>query len=75
MTFVRIYAGSFMMGSPAMELGRGDDEIRHEVTLTQAFYMQTTEVTQGQRHAMMEQNPSHFQNFRLAWPLPYRQRY
>jgi formylglycine-generating enzyme required for sulfatase activity len=62
MTFVRIPAGTFMMGSPATELGRDEDEIQHEVTLTQAFYMQTTEVTQGQWQALMGQNPSSFQN-------------
>jgi hypothetical protein len=43
-------------------LGREDDEIRHEVTLTQDFYMQTTEVTQEQWQAVMGQNPSYFPN-------------
>jgi formylglycine-generating enzyme required for sulfatase activity len=43
MTFVRIPAGAFMMGSPVSELGRDDDEIQHQVTLTQDYYMQTTE--------------------------------
>jgi formylglycine-generating enzyme required for sulfatase activity len=62
MTFNLISAGTFMMGSPATELGRQADEIQHEVTLTQAFYMQTTEVTQGQWQAVMGQNPSRFQN-------------
>jgi formylglycine-generating enzyme required for sulfatase activity len=62
MTFVRISAGTFMMGSPEAELGRAADEIRHEVTLTQDFYLQTTEVTQGQWLAVMGSNPSYFQN-------------
>ncbi|SLM32036.1 hypothetical protein MTBBW1_540015 [Desulfamplus magnetovallimortis] len=48
MTFVRIEPGTFMMGSPEDEWGRGSDEPLHEVTLTQAYYIQTTEVTQGQ---------------------------
>jgi formylglycine-generating enzyme required for sulfatase activity len=62
MTFVRIPAGTFTMGSPETELGREDDESHHQVTLTQAFYMQTTEVTQGQWQAVMGQNPSYSQN-------------
>jgi formylglycine-generating enzyme required for sulfatase activity len=62
MTFNLIPAGTFMMGSPATELGRDDDEIRHEVTLTKSFYMQTTEVTQGQWQAVVGQNPSRFRN-------------
>ena len=48
MKFVLIPAGSFIMGSPQHELGRSDDEMQHRVTLTKAFYLQTTEVTIGQ---------------------------
>ena len=53
MEFVLIPAGSFMMGSPRHEPGRQGNEHRHRVTLTKRFYMQTTEVTQGQWHAVM----------------------
>jgi formylglycine-generating enzyme required for sulfatase activity len=60
MTFVRIPAGTFMMGSPEDELGRDDDETLHQVTLTDDFYMMTTEVTQDQWEAVMGSNPSHF---------------
>jgi len=60
MTFVRIPAGSFMMGSPIDEPGRESNETLHEVTFTKSFYMQTTEVTQGQWKAVMGNNPSHF---------------
>ncbi len=35
------------MGSPADEPGRSSDEIQHEVTLTQGFWMLETEVTQA----------------------------
>ena len=45
MRFVLIPAGTFLMGSPEDEVGRGDDETQHEVTLTKPFYMQITEVT------------------------------
>ncbi len=62
MEFVQIPAGSFYMGSPANELGRDDDEMRHQVTLTRSFYMQTTEVTQQQWTVVMQSgNPSYFQ--------------
>jgi len=60
MTFVLIPAGSFLMGSPEHEPGRNDDEIHHEVTLSQDFYLQTTPVTQAQWEALMGSNPSSF---------------
>ena len=43
-----IPAGTFTMGSPASEEGRGRDEDQVEVTLSKPFFMQETEVTQGQ---------------------------
>jgi len=52
--FVLIPAGTFTMG------GSGSDETRHQVTISQPFYMQTTEVTQGQWQKVMGSNPSHF---------------
>jgi len=58
MTFVSISAGTFMMGSPEDEPGR-DNETQHQVTLTQGYYMQTTEVTQGQWEEVMGSNPSY----------------
>ena len=59
-TFNLLLAGTFTMGSPSDELGRWDDETQHQVTLTQPFYMQTTEVTQAQWEAVMGSNPSYF---------------
>ena len=59
-TFVPVKAGTFLMGSPSDEVGRGDDEIQHKVTLTQDFEIQTTEVTQYQYFAVMGYNPSYF---------------
>jgi len=53
-----ICAGSFTMGSPEGELDRGDDEPRHEVTLTHDFAIHTTEVTQADYEALMGHNPS-----------------
>ncbi|MGD8387136.1 MAG: formylglycine-generating enzyme family protein [Desulfobacteraceae bacterium] len=60
MTFVWIPAGSFIMGSPEDEPERNLDETQHQVTLTQGFYIQTTEVTQAQWTAVMGRNPSRF---------------
>jgi formylglycine-generating enzyme required for sulfatase activity len=57
MTFNMIPAGTFLMGSPESEEDRGDDEQQHPVTISRAFYMQTTEVTQGQWKAVMGTEP------------------
>ncbi|MFC1811454.1 formylglycine-generating enzyme family protein [Thermodesulfobacteriota bacterium] len=62
MEFVYIKPGTFMMGSPLDEPGRNWNEKQHRVTLTKGFYMQTTEVTQGQWQAVMGGNPSYFKN-------------
>jgi formylglycine-generating enzyme required for sulfatase activity len=62
MKFVAIPAGSFMMGSPSLEKGRDNDEKQHKVILTKGFYIQTTEVTQGQWRAVMGNNPSRFKS-------------
>ncbi|MDM8538848.1 SUMF1/EgtB/PvdO family nonheme iron enzyme [Desulfobacterales bacterium HSG17] len=59
MTFNELPAGIFMMGSP-IEPGRNSNERPHQVILTKAFYMQTTEVTQEQWEAVMGTNPSYF---------------
>ena len=53
----KIPAGTFMMGSPGTEKARNSDETQHKVTISKAFYMQTTEVTQGQWKAVMETEP------------------
>ena len=60
MTFVYILPGTFFMGSPENETGRSIDEIQHLVELTQGFYLQTTEVTQGQWKSVMGNIPSYF---------------
>jgi formylglycine-generating enzyme required for sulfatase activity len=57
MTFNQIPAGTFLMGSFADEPERGDDEALHHVTISKVFYMQTTEVTQGQWKAVMGTEP------------------
>ncbi len=52
---VVIPAGSFDMGS-----SKGNEQPVHRVTITKAFLMGKTEVTQGQWRAIMGNNPSHF---------------
>jgi WD40 repeat protein/formylglycine-generating enzyme required for sulfatase activity len=52
-----IPSGTFMMGSPEGEPDRSDNEHQHPVTISKAFYMQTTEVTQGQWKALMGTEP------------------
>jgi len=60
MTFLLLPAGSVVMGSPADEPGRNTDEMQERVTISRAFYLQTTEVTQGQWKRVMGTNPSRF---------------
>jgi formylglycine-generating enzyme required for sulfatase activity len=52
-----IPAGTFTMGSPEDETDREDNEHQHKVTISKPFYMQTTEVTQGQWKAVMGTEP------------------
>lgn len=55
-----ILPGTFMMGSPSTELGRGTNETLHQVTLTKPFYMGVFEVTQKQWELVMGSNPSYY---------------
>ncbi len=43
-----IPAGEFTQGSPADEVGRGDDENQRKVRLTEGFYISRTAITRGQ---------------------------
>ncbi len=58
MKLTLIPAGEFMMGSPAGEADRHNDEgPQHKVRITQPFYMCVTEVTQGQWFSVMGTKP------------------
>lgn len=57
MAFAYIPPGSFVMGSPEVEPGRGHDERQFAVTLSRGFYLQTTPVTQKQWQAVMGDKP------------------
>ena len=48
--------GTFTMGSPTSETGRGGDETQHQVTLTNGFYLGKYEVTQAQYQTVMNGN-------------------
>ncbi|MDR3171682.1 MAG: SUMF1/EgtB/PvdO family nonheme iron enzyme [Treponema sp.] len=62
---VRINGGTFMMGSPASEAGRWDDEgPQHRVTVS-SFFMGKYEVTQKEYQAVMGTNPSRFKGDNL----------
>jgi formylglycine-generating enzyme required for sulfatase activity/tRNA A-37 threonylcarbamoyl transferase component Bud32 len=60
MEFVRIPAGSFMMGSPPSEKNRGNGEDQHAVRIGKDFYLAKNLVTQEQYQAIMGSNPSWF---------------
>jgi len=58
--FSQIPAGTFQMGSTAYEEKRWSEQPVHSVTISRTFYMQKTEVTQGQWRAVMGSNRSYF---------------
>src|SRR5580692_11296623 len=43
----------FLMGSPASEAGRADDEAQHRVVLTRGFWLAETQMTHGQWQAVL----------------------
>jgi formylglycine-generating enzyme required for sulfatase activity len=49
----RIPPGTFLMGSPAGEDGRHDDEDLHDATISRAFFLGDREVTVGQFRAFV----------------------
>jgi hypothetical protein len=56
---VRIPRGSFLMGSPASERSRAEDEGPvHKVNINYDFYMGKYEVTQAQWESVMDNNPA-----------------
>ena len=69
MEFVRIEAGTFLMGSPADKESRDDDETLHQVTISRPFYLGKYEVTQAQWRAVMGDSPSFFRNCGDACPV------
>src|SRR5205823_3533453 len=57
----KIAAGTFQMGSPPTEADRNNDEKLHAVTITRAFFMGVSEVTQDEYVRVTKKpNPSYF---------------
>jgi sulfatase modifying factor 1 len=52
--------GIFCMGSPSSEKERHDNEIQHQVTLSQGFWLADTACTQALWMAVMGDNPAFF---------------
>jgi sulfatase modifying factor 1 len=55
-----IASGTFQMGSPSNEAERDTDEVQHQVTLTEGYWLADTECTQALWKAVMGENPSKF---------------
>jgi formylglycine-generating enzyme required for sulfatase activity len=64
--FVRIEPGSFEMGNAG---GWPDNRPVRPVTITRAFMLQRSEVTQGQWQAVMGSNPSNFSSCGSTCPV------
>jgi formylglycine-generating enzyme required for sulfatase activity len=60
MRFAWCPPGTFLMGSPADEPERSDDEDQHQVTLSKGFWISVMPATQAQWQAVMGDNPSYF---------------
>ena len=60
--------GTFTMGSPTTEAGRGSDETEHNVSLTRGFYLGKYEVAQAQYEAVMTGNPNNLSPTPSNWP-------
>ena len=60
--------GTFTIGSPPTEVGRGSNEIEHNVTLTKGFYLGKYEVTQAQYEAVMTGNTDGLNANPSQWP-------
>jgi formylglycine-generating enzyme required for sulfatase activity len=59
MEFIRLRAGTFLMGSPE-NVGGDDESPQRPVKLTRDFYLGKFEVTQAQWEKVMRVNPSRF---------------
>ena len=55
-----ITPGRFLMGSPEDEPQRYENELQHEVEISQGFWLADTACTQSLWEAIMDENPSRF---------------
>lgn len=63
--FRLIPPGTYVMGSPPSEPGRWKHETEHVVSISRAFYMSVTEITQQQWSALMPTRPFWFKGAKL----------
>lgn len=61
--------GTYLQGSPENEVGRADNEQQHAVTLTHAFKVSTTLVTQTQFQTLMGYNSSGYKSCGGSCPV------
>ena len=69
--FVEIDKGSFKMGSPPNEVRREEDELLHDVTLTNDYFIMDSEVTQGLYELLTGNNPSEFEDYGPEYPVEF----
>ena len=69
MRFRLIPPGTFTMGSPESQLGRGADEGEHVVVIKRPFYMGKYEVTREEYQRVMGENPADFKHVGLQAPV------
>ncbi|GGY83686.1 formylglycine-generating enzyme family protein [Marinobacter zhanjiangensis] len=60
MSFNKVPAGTFLMGSAPDAPGHEPDEVQRQVTISEPFYLQTTPVTRGQWLELVDGVPSAF---------------
>ncbi len=68
LTMVRIPAGRFLMGSPAHEFGRGEEEGPVHAVELQEFLMASTPITRAQWRAVAGWEPLPGEDEPLPWP-------
>ena len=69
MSFIRVKAGTFMMGSPVKDFDRFNNETLHKVILTKDYYLGKYEVTQREWEVIMGKNPSYFKKCGKNCPI------
>jgi len=66
-----IAPGEFLMGSPASEEGRDEDETQHHVTITQGYWIGKTEVTYNQWDTIVGLDSKHPTTFSKDAPIEF----
>ena len=67
--YVKVAAGMQLVGSPAVEEGHIDNERLRQVTISRAFLLSRTPVTQRDWMDVMDENPSNFSSCGFNCPV------